>query len=62
MESAMTLVKVVYEIIARTFLTLPYGLYGVQIVQRMGKKNLWMIGFVLGSFVANLVIETIKRF
>lgn len=59
MEEAMTVMKAVYEIIARMFLTVPYGLYGIQIVQRMGKKDMWLIGFFLGSLFANIVISSL---
>ena len=61
MEEVMTVVKVVYEIIARMFLALPYGLYGIQIVQRMGKKDLWMYGFFFGELVANLVVSSLTQ-
>lgn len=59
MEEAMTVMKAVYEIIARMFLTVPYGLYGIQIVQRLGKKDMWLIGFFLGSLFANIVVSSL---
>lgn len=46
----------IYQIIASTFLMLQYALYGMQIVQRLGKKEYWLAGFIGGAFIARLVI------
>lgn len=49
-----------YKLIACAFLMLPYALYGMQIVQQMGKKEYWIAGAFAGAFIARLVIISLE--